>query len=70
MSALERHYTIPELVPLWHLSKATLNKLFRDEPGVLRLAHAENVRAHRRSYLSMRIPESVVQRVHARLRKV
>jgi len=70
MSALERHYTIPELAGLWHLNKQTVRKIFHNEPGVLRLAHEENVRARRRSYLSMRIPESVVQRVHERLRKV
>ena len=34
-STLEHHYTVQELGMLWRLSTSTINRIFRDEPGVL-----------------------------------
>ena len=62
---LERHYSILELAKLWNLSPKTIRRIFATEPGVLRWGHAET--ADRQSYFSLRIPESVVSRVHRHL---
>ena len=65
-AVLERHYTLKELGAVWNLSTDTIARLFRDEPGVLKIGR-EQPRRGRRSYTTLRIPESVVQRVHRRL---
>jgi hypothetical protein len=64
--AVERHYTVKELGALWKLSTATVARLFRDEPGVLKIGR-DQPRRGRRSYTTLRISESVVQRVYRRL---
>lgn len=63
----ERHYSVAELAAVWNLSKQTIRRLFQDEPDVVRIGEQE-VR-HRRMYVTLRIPETVVRRVHQRLRK-
>jgi hypothetical protein len=65
MIITERHYTPSELAKSWGLSSEKVRQLFRNEPGVLRLTSTEDTGA--RSYVSLRIPESVAVRVHARL---
>ncbi len=66
--AFETHYSIPQLVRLWGLSEKTIRRIFNGEPGVVELGHEEE--RFRRGYKTLRIPVSVVQRVHQRLRKV
>jgi AraC-like DNA-binding protein len=66
-TALERHYSVEELAKIWGLSRRTIRRIFGDEPGVVRWGNAES--RHKRGYITLRIPESVVQRVHRRLRK-
>jgi hypothetical protein len=61
-SAFERHYTVKELAQLWRLDQSTVRRLFRDEPGVLRIPHLR--RRGKRDYVSLRIPASVASRVH------
>lgn len=68
MSALEKHYTVAEIATLWGFSPDTIRKIFRDAPGVLKIGQPENVRQKRRGYISLRIPESVLQKVHAEMR--
>lgn len=68
MSALERHYTPKEIAELWQLSEDTVRKLFRDTPGVLKIT--QPARRFKRAYVSLRIPESVVQKRHAELHEV
>lgn len=63
----ERHYSVNELAVLWNLSKQTIRRLFLDEPDVIRIGE-QDVR-HKRAYVTLRIPESVVRRVHQRLSK-
>jgi hypothetical protein len=65
MVAFEAHYTVQEIAEKWHLSEKVVRKLFRNEPGVIKI-DAEECR-FKRGYCTLRIPESVVQRVHARL---
>ena len=59
----ERHFTIREVAEMWNLSDEFIRQLVRDEPGV-----TEWVRQApgRRCYRVLRIPESVVERLHRR----
>ncbi len=66
LSALEKHYSIPEVAELWGLSTDKVRELFRDVPGVIKIGSPET--RHKRGYITLRIPESVVQRVHSQLR--
>jgi transcriptional regulator GlxA family with amidase domain len=65
--AFERHYCVAELAQLWGLSQRTIRRIFSNEPGVFKWESAET--RFKRAYTTLRIPESVVQRVHRRLRK-
>lgn len=51
---------------MWHFSPATIRKLVRNEPGVLRLEGAGATHG-KRSYTTFSIPESVAFRIHERL---
>ncbi len=62
----ERHYSVAEIAALWNLSPDKVRRLFQNEPGVLVLGDAQP-RYGRRRHTTLRIPESVVQRVHCRL---
>ena len=62
----EPHYTIGEIAEMWKLSEDAVRRLFQDEPGVLVLGGG-NVSRSRRRYTTLRIPASVVERVHRRL---
>ena len=66
-AAIERHYSPEQLAELWGFSADTIRRLFEREPGVLVMER--NV-AGRRRYRTLRIPESVAERVHRRLTRV
>ncbi len=66
--SLERHYSTQEAAKIWGVSRQTVTRLFMDEPGVLFIGHGE--RRNKRAYYTMRIPESVLIRVHRKLRQV
>jgi hypothetical protein len=66
MSALERHYTVKEIANLWRYSTNTIRRLFRDEKGTVKIGSPETRFKRKRWQLS--IPESVVLRVHDKLR--
>jgi predicted transcriptional regulator len=65
--AFEKHYSIAEIVELWGLSEKTIRRIFAGEPDVLEWGHEEQ--RFKRAYRTLRIPESVLQRVHRRMRK-
>lgn len=65
--ALERHYSILEIALTWGLSKQTITKYFADEPGVVK--HGNPSTRKRRTYMTLRVPESVMIRVHTRLKQ-
>jgi hypothetical protein len=67
VAALEKHYTSKEIAELWSLSEDTVRALFRDYPGVLKIA--QPARRFKRSYVSIRIPESVIQKRHSELQR-
>ena len=62
----EPHFTVQQVAKMWNFGVDKVRELFQNEPGVLREGHDES--RFRRAYYSLRIPESVVRRVHARLR--
>jgi hypothetical protein len=61
----EKHFTVEELAERLNLSHDTTRRLFIDEPGVLVISKPFS--KYRRSYRTIRVPESVVNRVYARL---
>lgn len=64
--ATERHYSVAEIAEIWNLSQDKIRRLFQNEPGVLALGDSQP-RLRRHPYTTLRIPESVMQRVHRRL---
>lgn len=63
----EQHYSVAELAKLWAFSEAFIRQIFINEPGVIKVVRAEDVRNKKRRYVSLRIPASVAARVHERL---
>ena len=61
----ERHYAVIEVAEMWHLSTDKVREIFEREPGVLVIGDP-NPRRKRR-YRTLRIPQSVITRVHTRL---
>ena len=54
---------------MWSISPDTVRRLFRDVPGVLKIVRPETKR--KREYITLRIPQSVLERAHAAMvRKV
>jgi hypothetical protein len=64
-SALERHFSIKEIAELWGLCENSVRDLFKEEPGVIRI-HRPRSR-YKRAYTTLRIPKSVLDRVHLRM---
>jgi hypothetical protein len=62
LPALEQHFTVQQVAEAWGLSEASIRRMFGEQPGVLRKA-APTVTGKRRRVL-LRIPASVVARVH------
>lgn len=60
--ALERHYSVADVAKMWALSEKTVRRMFEDEDGVLNWGSPETRR--KRGYRTLRIPESVLHRVH------
>lgn len=65
---IRRHYSPAEVGQMWGLSADTVRRIFEKEPGVLLIG--DSSRRGKRRYVTMRIPASVVDRVHRRLLSV
>jgi hypothetical protein len=65
--ALEKHYSIAEIAKLWALSEKTVRKMFENEGGVLSWGRPQS-NGKKRSYVSLRVPESIMIRIHQRMR--
>jgi hypothetical protein len=65
--SVERHYAPSEVADLWKFNVETIRRLFQDEPGVMMLQAP--VKKGRRPYKTIRIPQSVLERVHKRLQR-
>ena len=63
----ERHYSPLEVAELWNVNVETIRRKFEDEPGVL--VFQGPIKKGKRSYKTMRIPQSVLERVHKRLQR-
>lgn len=61
----ERHYAVVEVAEMWHLSPDKVRDIFQHEPGVLVIG--DRSPHHKRRYLTIRIPHTVLLRVHNRL---
>lgn len=57
----DRLLTPQQIAEAWQLDTSTIRKIFQDIPGVLKLSNG-NVRK-KRSYCTLRIPLTVVERV-------
>lgn len=60
---MEQHYTTGEIAEKWKVTPVTVLRIFRNQPGVLRLGAPTSMRRQTRNEL--RIPRSVVDRVYA-----
>jgi hypothetical protein len=65
--AREKHYSIIEIAKLWALSEKTVRKIFESEPGVVHWGTQEKL--HKRGYRTLRVPETILHRVHRKLRR-
>ncbi len=65
--ANERHYSVIEIAELWALSEKTVRRIFEREPGVIHWGSEETL--HKRGYRTLRVPETVLHRVHRKLRR-
>ena len=63
--ALERHLSVQEIAELWGLCENSVRDLFKHEPGVVRIEKPKG--RWKRPYTTLRIPVSVVERVHRRM---
>jgi hypothetical protein len=61
--SLEKHYSVSEVAKMWRISQKAVKTFFWDEPGVLKLVHKH---AGKQDYTILRIPESIMARVHER----
>lgn len=62
----EELFTPQQLGLLWKFHPSTIQRLFKDEPGVL-IYGEENRRDRKRDYTTIRIPLSVAKKVRERL---
>ena len=61
----ERHYAPSELAKLWGVSVQTIREIFKHEEGVLKIGRSGT--RTRRAYKTLRIPESIAERIHTKL---
>jgi hypothetical protein len=61
----ERHYAVTEIAEMWNLSPDKVRHIFLHEPGVLVIGDPSP--RYKRRYRTLRIPQSVLQRVHNKL---
>ena len=58
----DAYYSVDEIAALWKLSRDSVRRLFKNEPGVLAISPRQ--RRGKRCYVTLRIPASVLERVH------
>ena len=61
-TASERHYAPKEIAELWGVSQKSVIRVFEKEPGVLVIQNS--LSRHTRRHRTLRIPSSVLDRVH------
>jgi hypothetical protein len=63
MLALMQHLTPAEIAEAWNVDETTVRRIFLDEPGVLKIGRLTAGRG-KRSYVTLRIPVDVAERVY------
>jgi hypothetical protein len=63
-AASQPHYTVAQIAKVWSISQSTALRIFKEEPGVLRIG---NTNSRKRTKISIRIPHDVALRVHSKL---
>ena len=67
LAATEKHFTVDEIAELlWGLSRDSVIRIFEREPGTVVVQTPKGNRG-RRGYRTLRIPTSVMCRVHRRM---
>lgn len=61
-TAFEKHYSVGDLARMWALSRETVRKLIKDDPGVIRIRMGR-----KKAHTNYSIPESAAKRIHTRL---
>ena len=64
-AAFENHYSTQQISRMWGLGVDLVRRIFANEEGVIRIGHEEIL--HKRGYVTLRVPESVMRRVHRKL---
>ena len=54
------------MAELWNFDPKVIRNLFRTEPGVVKIGNDKST-YRKRSHVTLRIPESVLERVHRRM---
>jgi hypothetical protein len=67
--SVERHHSPAEIGKMWNLSADCIRNILENKPGVLVIGNSISRRG-KRSYTTLRIPQSVLDRVHKRMSKV
>jgi hypothetical protein len=62
----EPHYTPEQIARWWNLDTKSVRRIFRNEEGVLRFGNLRST-PRKRAYTTLRIPRSVLERVHRRM---
>ena len=58
--ALERHYSVKQVAEMWGVSDATVRRIFRDMPGVLKISCPRLVKRKHEPHVRLSIPESLL----------
>ena len=66
-ASLEPHFTPAQVAEAWGVSTDTVRRMFEAEPGVFVIQPPPGRFSRRRRYRTLRIPASVVERVHRRM---
>lgn len=65
MNINQPHYTVDDVAKILKISRDSAARLFRDEDGVVKITRPGS--RYKRTYTTLRIPESVLNRVYARM---
>lgn len=65
-ASTEPHYTAEQVAEFWSLDANSVRRVFRDEPGVLKFGNDKST-YQKRAYTTIRIPQSVLDRVYRRM---
>lgn len=63
-AAIEPHYTPEEIADLWKVHPESVRRMFKEEAGVLMIGTGKKPGKQART--TIRIPQSVLDRVHLR----